>query len=111
MENAIHINIVLVTIDKIEKAKEIAKALLENRLIACCNIIPNVTSLYTWNGDVVEDSECLMIIKTLRHHLEDVEELITEMHSYEVPEIISYHMGCSSKSYLDWLVNSVRDHE
>lgn len=107
MLNANQFNIVLVTIDDLEKAKEIAKVLVEKKLAACCNILPGLISIYRWEDKVAEDNELLMIIKTSEQNLEELEELINDLHPYDVPEIISYKLNSSSKNYLDWLSDSV----
>ena len=86
-----------------EDAVKIAKHLIEKRLIACCNIVPNVTSLYEWRNEIVEENEFLMIMKSETKLFSQVEEAIKSLHSYEVPEIICTRIIEGSNDYLDWI--------
>ena len=95
--------IILCTINDIKKAKEISKSLLESRLIACSNIVPNITSIYRWEGNICEDGEYLMILKSRSDLFEKVKTNIEILHPYEVPEIIALEITDGNKSYLDWL--------
>jgi len=82
---------------------EIAQKLIEKRLIACCNIIDNITSLYTWNNKLNKDNEVLLIMKTKTQLYSQVEDEIKKLHSYEVPEIICTPIIAGSKDYLNWI--------
>ena len=90
-----------------EEAKKIAKHLVEKKLIACCSIIPKVTSIYTWQGKINEDNESLMIMKTKTQLYSQAEEEIKKLHSYEVPEIICIPINTGSKEYLSWLEEQI----
>lgn len=85
-----------------KEATEIAKKLIEKRLIACCNIIPSVTSLYVWNG-ICEEKEVMMIMKTETELFEAIETVINKMHSYALPELICIPITGGSRRYLDWV--------
>ena len=100
--------LVFCTIDNIDVAKTISKHLVENNFAACSNIIPNITSIYRWEGKVCEDSEYLMIIKTKTSLFSCVKEEIQKLHPYDVPEIIAIPISDGSKAYLDWLTSSVK---
>lgn len=91
-----------ITTDSKEKSKEIATKLLEARLIACCNIIPTVESIYEWKGQICHNTESLMIIKTVGQCIDKVKDVVVELHSYEVPEIIFTKVEDGHKEYLDW---------
>ncbi len=84
-----------------QEAKKIAKTLLQHRLAACINIIPAITSMYIWEGEIVEDSEVMLIIKAIDFH--KVQRAIQEIHSYEVPEIIAFDIDDGSNQYLGWI--------
>ena len=92
--------LVLSTCANLEEAKKIANTLVKERLAACVNIMPQIFSIYEWEG-LQEDSEVLLLIKT--RSLELVEERIKELHSYEVPEIIAIKIKDGSQEYLEWM--------
>ncbi len=86
-----------------ESAIQIAEHLVNKKLIACCNIIDNITSIYQWKNEVLNESEFLMIMKTSADLYPQVEKEIKELHEYEIPEIISVPITAGSKSYLNWI--------
>lgn len=86
-----------------EDAVLISKELLNKNLIACCNIVPNVTSLYKWNNELIEDSECLMIMKTKTELFPKVKEEIKKLHKYDIPEIICTPVVNGNEEYLNWV--------
>ncbi len=86
-----------------QEAVSISKHLVEKKLIACCNIIPSVTSVYEWKGKINEDSEALMIMKTRTELFKEVEAEIKKLHSYDLPEIICIPVIDGSKEYLSWV--------
>ena len=93
--------VILSTAANSEEAKKIARHLVRERLAACINIVPKITSIYEWKGEIVEDSEVLLIIKAA--DFAKVEEAIKQLHSYEVPEIISFEIDKGSRDYLEWM--------
>ena len=99
--------IVLSTAGKIEEAEKIAEELVGKRLAACVNIVPAIYSIYRWNNAVQKDTEVLMIIKTERDKFAIVESTIRSLHSYDVPEIISFPLENASQGYLQWLESSL----
>ncbi len=103
MEKATEYRIVFITIDKLEDAKTIAGTLVKEGLAACCNIIPNITSIYTWEGKVEEDGELLIIVKSSAERLEQLEKRVKEIHSYDVPEILSFALDESHAPYMKWM--------
>lgn len=100
--------LIFCTINDIGKAKEISKTLVREKLTACVNILPNVTSIYSWEGEIVQDGEYLMIAKTKKELFKEVKERIIELHPYEVAEVISMDITDGSAPYLDWIKNSVK---
>ncbi len=91
------------TVQNKKSAVEIAKQLVKKKLIACCNIIPSVTSVYMWKGKLQEDNEVLMIMKTETTLFEQIETEIKKLHSYDIPEIICIPVNNGSRKYLDWV--------
>ncbi|MFW9772136.1 MAG: divalent-cation tolerance protein CutA [Candidatus Heimdallarchaeota archaeon] len=99
--------IFLSTISDLEEGKKIAKILVENRLAACVNIIKNIYSVYKWKGEIEEDDEHLLLIKTTKKKSESLIQKIDEIHSYETPECIGFKIEIGSEKYLNWIKNVV----
>lgn len=98
--------VVLITVPTEEKAKEIARTLVEERLAACVNIVPGLTSIYRWEGKVVEDRELLLIVKTTTFRFPLLKERVQALHPYTVPEIIALPIAEGHRDYLNWLRES-----
>ena len=103
MKSAESYRAVLVTAGSEEEGARIARALVEERLAACVNIVPRIRSIYRWRGAVEDEAETLLVIKTSAASLEKLEARVRELHSYEVPEIIALPLDSGSAPYLDWL--------
>ena len=86
-----------------EEARKVAKALVEARLAACVNILPQIRSIYFWKDEVCDDPEQLLVIKTTRERYPDLEKRVTELHSYEVAEVIALPIVKGAPEYLSWL--------
>ena len=99
--------IVLTTAGSEDEARKIAHHLVEHKLAACVNIVPQVESLYRWQGKVESSREWLLLIKTTEDKLAHVREAITELHSYDLPECIAVSIEDGSPEYLKWLAESV----
>ena len=99
--------IFFVTVPNLDKAKEIALALVKNKLAACVNIVQNVISIYKWKGNVEEDAESLLIIKTKEEKSELLIKKINELHNYEIPECIGFKIEKGSDKYLNWIGENV----
>jgi periplasmic divalent cation tolerance protein len=98
------VRIVFCTIDSADAARKLARRLVQDRLAACVNIIENVTSVYKWEGRIEEDAELLLVIKTQDSRLQELMDRISEIHPYDVPEILSWPVQKGSKAYLEWVV-------
>jgi periplasmic divalent cation tolerance protein len=100
--------VVLTTCGSIEEARSIAHALVDRQLAACVNIVPQIESVYRWQGEVETGAEWLLVIKTTQEVCERVRETLSELHSYELPECIEIGIEDGSAAYLDWIGESVR---
>jgi periplasmic divalent cation tolerance protein len=86
-----------------DEAEHIADVLVRRRLAACVNIVPTVRSVYEWQGQVMQEDESLLIIKTEAALYDQVESAVKEMHSYDTPEIIAIKIERGSPEYLQWM--------
>jgi len=100
--------IVFITASSEEEAEKIARNLVEKRLSACCNIVPGLRSIYRWKGKICDDKEVLIIIKTMQNVFKKLIEEVRKIHSYTVPEIISFKIEDGFKEYLDWIEKEVK---
>jgi uncharacterized protein involved in tolerance to divalent cations len=91
------------TVPSKELGEKIADALVEQHLVACVNIIPQITSIYRWKGQVCKESELLCIMKTTEDKIKVVIQKVRELHSYEVPEIIFLPIESGLPAYLQWI--------
>jgi periplasmic divalent cation tolerance protein len=95
--------IVMVTTASKQEAEKIARRLLDERLIACANIIGPFSSLFHWSGKTERAEEHLIFMKSRKDLFERLAETVKALHSYEVPEILVLPILDGSKAYLDWL--------
>ena len=96
--------VVLVTCPDALKAEELAEAMVARRLAACVNIIPQVRSVYTWQGRIEREAEALMVIKTTVSKLAELERETIALHPYEIPEFVVISPEAVNAKYLAWLV-------
>jgi len=100
--------IVLSTAGSEEEARKIARHLVEHQLAACVNIVPQIESIYRWEGKVESSREWLLIVKTTAEKFPAVLDAIRELHSYGLPECITINIEDGSPEYIDWLANSLK---
>ncbi len=103
--------VVLTTCDSEELAGQIAAALVEKRLAACVQVLPGATSVYRWKGSVERAAEVLVLIKTRRSLLAEVEATVSRLHSYEVPELIALPVVDGAANYLSWMDKELKTHD
>lgn len=98
-----NLEVLLCTCPDADVAEQIARALVGERLAACVNLVPGLRSFYRWQGEVAEDGEVLLIIKTPGDRFQAVEALVHTLHPYELPELIAVPITTGSMAYLAWL--------
>lgn len=99
--------VVKITCPSNEVANDLASALVERRVAACVNVIPGITSIYRWQGEICRDPEVLLIVKTTFDQSEALLKVVGELHPYEVPEALWIAVDRGNESYLEWLRQSV----
>lgn len=99
--------VVLITAPSAEKAAELGRAIVEERLAACANIVPGVRSIYRWEGKVCDDAEVLMVVKTQQALFDRLEARVKGLHPYDCPEIIALPIVRGHAPYLQWIADSV----
>jgi periplasmic divalent cation tolerance protein len=99
--------VVLITAGSQEEAEKLATILVKEMLAACVNVLPGITSVYRWQGEIQQDREWLLIAKSRREVLDDLIRRVQSLHSYDVPEIIALPLVGGSETYLRWLDGEV----
>ena len=101
-------SIVYITAANLEEAQKIGKTLVNERLAACVNIFP-IQSIFRWKEKIDEANEFGMIVKTKSNKIKEIEQRVKELHSYEIPCVVSFRMDEGSDDYLEWIEESVED--
>lgn len=98
---------VLVTAPTLEVSKNIAKRLVDRKLVACANMFP-ITSIFRWKGEIEEEDEVAILLKIRTEDFDLVKMEVKKLHPYEVPCIVRYEIAEGDRSYLDWISASTR---
>ena len=98
--------VVLTTVARMEDAESIAREMVERRLAACVNILPPVTSIYRWQGEVTREPEHLLLMKTHRDRFEALRAHLVEIHPYETPEVVALPVASGHLPYLQWIADN-----
>lgn len=88
-------------------AESLATRIVEERLAACANVVPGVTSIFRWEGEVQRETEVLVVFKTTRAGFADLRDRIVALHPYDVPEVLAFPVSSGSDDYLRWVVREV----
>jgi len=99
--------IVLMTASSKKEAEDITHKLLEERLIACANIVDNVSSLFWWKQKIEQENETLVVMKSSEKMFKQLTQRIQQLHSYQVPEILALPIVAGSQPYLDWMKSNL----
>ena len=100
--------VVLTTAGSEDQARNMAQALLQRHLAACINVLPGMASFYRWEGEIRDNQEILLLIKTTRRHFEQVRATIRELHTYELPEVLALPVDRGDPEFLAWLTACVQ---
>jgi periplasmic divalent cation tolerance protein len=95
--------VVLCTCPDGETARRLAAGLVEARLAACVNILPEIRSIYRWQGETCDEAEVLMIAKTTVRGYPELERWLREQHPYDLPEVLALPVAAGSRGYLEWV--------
>ena len=106
MKSAAQFSLVLVTVPNLKTARQLAKAALTARLIACANLVPKIESHYWWEGKIESGTEVLLLLKAPKTKLAALEKLILRRHPYDTPEFLVLSLNAGSHKYLQWLAAS-----
>jgi periplasmic divalent cation tolerance protein len=104
----IDILVVLSTFPNAETAAGIGRILVDDALAACVNIVPGIRSIYAWNGEVRDETEVLMVMKTTAGRFPDLRERLLALHPYDVPEIVALNAAGGHHAYFDWVAAATR---
>jgi periplasmic divalent cation tolerance protein len=97
------VRVVFITAPNLECAETLARALVEERLAACVNVVPGIGSFYRWEGEVQNDPEVLLIAKTSADRCSALAARVDELHPYDLPEVLELSAAGGSRAYLDWV--------
>ena len=101
------VRVCLCTVPNAEVGAQLARGLVESKHAACVNIVPGVRSVYRWKGEVQDDAELLLIIKTSAERFEAMRAWLLEAHPYEVPELLALPVEAGAAPYLAWVLESL----
>lgn len=101
--------VIYCTVPNRKEGKEIARVLVENEMAACVNIIDKVESIFSWNGEICEEKEAMLIIKTRKEMFRNINHTIQKMHSYNVPEVIALPIVEADETYLKWVEHETKE--
>jgi periplasmic divalent cation tolerance protein len=104
-----NLRLVYITTNNEEEALKLGRKLVEERLAACINVIPAMKSVYRWEGELVEDNEAILIVKTHYSKMPELTEFVKKAHSYECPCVVSFNLSEDegNTEYLNWLLGEV----
>lgn len=105
-----NLRLLYITTKNREEAHRIGSAVVNERLAACANILDGMESVYHWKGKIESDKECILILKTSYENVTRITKRIKELHSYDVPCVISFNVAEQegNEEYLDWILHSVK---
>ncbi len=106
MDKQREMSLVYCVTSNMAEAKSLGKRLVENKLAACVNIVPNMTSIYEWEGKIEEGEECILLVKSTNALVPKIFAFIKDQHSYQCPAIFAIDVKETENAYLNWIQNS-----
>ena len=97
------VRVVMVTTPDVDVARGLARTVVDERLAACGNVVPGLTSIFRWQGAVHEEAEALLLLKTSADRVDKLSARVAELHPYDVPEVLALPIEQGNQPYLDWL--------
>lgn len=102
------VKIVMCAFPNVGKARQIGTVLVETQLAACVNLIPGIQSIYRWEGKLEEQEEVLALFKTTMARYPELQQMLVEMHPYEIPELVVLDLSEGLPVYLQWVLSSTQ---
>ena len=99
------VSVVMMTVPDEPVAASIVGTVVEEKLAACGNLLPKIRSIYRWQGEICDDSEVLVLLKTAASRFTELKKRLIELHPYDCPEVIQIEVQDGSTDYLSWVVN------
>lgn len=96
-------SLVYVAVPDAQTGRQIGRVVVERRLAACANLVPRIESIYWWDGQVTEDAEALLFLKTRSELVDKLMTVVRELHPYEVPAVSALPLASVDRPYLEWL--------
>lgn len=96
--------ILYITAGSRDEAVSLGRALVEARLAACANVLPEITSVFRWDGAVQEEGEFALLVKTRQDRIDDVVARVNELHSYDCPCVVALPVAGGNPEFLEWIV-------
>lgn len=103
------VRVVLTTAPSADVAEDLGATVVAERLAACANVVPGITSIYRWEGEIQREGETLVILKTTESSVEPLRARIVELHPYDVPEVVAMKVEAGHEPYLSWVRDEVRE--
>lgn len=103
MDESGRVAVVLTTVPDAERGEALARTLVDERLVACGNLVPGITSIFRWSGEVQKEGEVLLVLKTRADGLGPLFARMREIHPYDVPEMLALPVLAGSTAYCDWV--------
>ena len=100
--------LVLITASSLQEGEKIGSELVKDGLAACCNIIPEIKSIFRWKGEICKEKEVLLLAKSKASLFKKLEQRVKKLHSYDVPEIIAFHIEAGLQDYFHWMDETLK---